>query len=49
MFQMGLNPFAPSFLVPELAEVPVIREQTETPLSGVTPYVVVRGESPSCS
>ena len=47
-FQMGLNPFAPSFLVPELVEALVIRGQTETPLSGVTPYTVVRGESPSC-
>ena len=34
---MGLNSFAPSFLVPELAEAPVIRGQTRMLLSGVIP------------
>ena len=46
---MGLNPFAPSSLVPELAEALVIRGQTETPLSSVTPYMVVCGTCPLCS
>ena len=45
---MGLNPVAPSFLVPELAEAPVIRGQTRMPLSGVIPGTVVCGAYPSC-
>ena len=40
--------FAPSFLVPELVEAPVIRGQTRMPLSGVIPGTVVCGTCPSC-
>ena len=45
---MGLNSVAPLFLVPELAEAPVIREQTRALHSGVTPGTVVRGACPLC-
>ena len=48
---MGLNSVAPSFLVPELAEMPVtempvIRGQTRIPLSDVIPGMVVHGICP---
>ena len=45
---MGLNSFAPSFLVPELAEVLVIRGQTRMLLSGVIPGMVVYGACLLC-
>ena len=47
-FRMGLNPFAPLFLVLKLAEVPVIRGQMRILLSSVIPGTVVCGACPSC-
>ena len=45
---MELNSVAPSFLVLELVEAPVIRGQTRTLLSGVIPGMIVCGTCPSC-
>ena len=45
---MEPNLAAPSFLVLELVEMLVIRGQTRTLLSGITPDMVVCGACPSC-
>ena len=44
----GSVPFAPLFLVPELAEALVIRGQTRMLLGSVIPGTVVHGACPSC-